>query len=227
VDTQTDTLLYTFHLESTKYKRPTIRIRTIACSNDECGEVQLTAAFGEDRSNVSGIVLTNIIDEYTLRPRSLAKAHRPYIPLVIYEDYAEACLIRTLSPKGAATLVRRCLQGMIRDFCGISKGTLDLEIKALKALLVAHTAPPGVSEESVEAIDHVRGIGNIGAHMEKDIDLIIGVEPEEVDALVDLTEMLFEEWYGNRDRRQLKLALVKQVAAAKKAAKLAPGGGQP
>ena len=108
---------------------------------------------------------------------------------------------------------------MIRDFCKISKDTLFSEIKALKDQLDAGTAPPGVSHESVEAIDHVRGIGNIGAHMEKDVDLIVGVDASEVDTLLGLTEMLFDEWYGNRARRQEKLSQLKNIADAKKAAK--------
>jgi hypothetical protein len=31
----------------------------------------------------------------------------------------------------------------------------------------------------VDAIDHVRKIGNIGAHMEADINVIVEVEPKE------------------------------------------------
>ena len=31
-----------------------------------------------------------------------------------------------------------------------------------------------------QAIDAVRSIGNIGAHMEKDINLIVDVDPEEL-----------------------------------------------
>ena len=59
---------------------------------------------------------------------------------------------------------------MIRDFCGISKNRLIDEITELSNRVATGTAPPGVNGESVEAIDHVRSIGNIGAHMEKDID---------------------------------------------------------
>jgi hypothetical protein len=44
-----------------------------------------------------------------------------YIPEQIKDDYYEACSILNLSPKASATLARRCLQGMIRDFWGITK----------------------------------------------------------------------------------------------------------
>jgi hypothetical protein len=74
-----------------------------------------------------------------------------------------------------------------------------------------------VSEESVEAIDAVRQIGNIGAHFEKDINLIVDVEPEEASALVSLTELLFQEWYVARHERQARLGNVKTIAGAKQA----------
>jgi hypothetical protein len=106
---------------------------------------------------------------------------------------------------------------MIRDFCGIRKATLHSEIQELKAQVEAGSAPRQVSEESVEAIDAVRHIGNIGAHFEKDINLIVDVEPEEASALVSLTELLFQEWYVARHERQARLGNVKTIAGAKQA----------
>ena len=63
-------------------------------------------------------------------PISLAKAYPDYIPQTIRSDYEEAHAILNLSPKASATLSRRCLQGMIRDFWGISKARLVDEIDA-------------------------------------------------------------------------------------------------
>lgn len=155
-----------------------------------------------------------------LLPRSSSKPQPEYIPYALREDYDEACAIRDLSPKAAATLVRRCLQGMIRDFCMINdKKTLHDEIKSLKALVEDGQAPSGVTEESVEAIDQVRGIGNIGAHMEKDIDLIVDVDPNEAQVLIELVEMLFDEWYVARHQRQERLGRIKNIAETKQEAK--------
>ncbi|MFH4289477.1 DUF4145 domain-containing protein, partial [Acinetobacter baumannii] len=67
-----------------------------------------------------------------LKPNSSAKTFPDYIPKAVLDDYNEACLIRDLSPKASATLSRRCLQGMIRDYWGVSKNTLNEEIKAIK-----------------------------------------------------------------------------------------------
>jgi hypothetical protein len=150
-------------------------------------------------------------------PEFSAVPQPDYVPAPLVEDYYEACKIRELSAKASATLSCRCLQGMIRDFCKISKGTLHAEIKELKTEVEQGKAPAGVTSESVEAIDQVRSIGNIGAHMEKDINLVIEVDPGEAEALTDLIEMLFSEWYVARHERQQKLARIAAISADKKA----------
>ena len=104
---------------------------------------------------------------------------------------------------------------MIRDFCGIQKGTLNDEIRELKKLVDEDKAPKGVSDNSVEAIDAVRKIGNIGAHMEKDINLIIDVDPDEAQTLIELIETLFEDWYVARDTREKRFAKLSAIAEAK------------
>jgi hypothetical protein len=115
---------------------------------------------------------------------------------------------------------------MIRDFCGIKKSRLIDEIKELRKRVDAGDAPRGVQHDSIDAIDHVRGIGNIGAHMEKDINTIIDVDPDEAQRLIELTEMLFEEWYEARHRRELRLKKIGAIAAEKTLAK-APGEDEP
>ena len=77
-------------------------------------------------------------------------------------------------------------------------------------------AASGVTLESVEAIDSVREVGNIGAHMEKDIDVIVDVDPNEAQALIELIEMLIDEWYVAREVRNARLAKVKAIADEKK-----------
>ena len=135
------------------------------------------------------------IGSWTLQPRSEAKPMPSYVPQAIRQDYQEACLIRDLSPKASATLARRCLQGMIRDFHGVKKGRLKDEIDAIK---------DKVDPETWNSIDSLREIGNIGAHMEKDINVIVDVEPEEAHLLITLIEALVKDWYVNREeRRQL------------------------
>jgi len=168
-------------------------------------------------SNFIGI--KDVIASRRILPESAAKPQPDFIPEPLRTDYLESCRIKDLSPKASATLSRRCLQGMIRDFCGIKKGRLIDEITTLRVQVEDGSMASGVTVESVDAIDHVRSIGNIGAHMEKDIDLVIDVEPNEAQALIELIELLFDEWYIARRTRQDRLAAVQKIATAKKNAK--------
>jgi hypothetical protein len=51
--------------------------------------------------------------------------------------------------------------------------------------------------------------------MEKDINLIIDVEPQEAYLLMELIELLFEEWYIHRHERELKLKAIVGLADKK------------
>jgi hypothetical protein len=124
-----------------------------------------------------------------VQPKSFAKQFPEYIPQLIRDDYTEACAIVNLSPKASATLSRRCLQGMIRDFWKIEKATLFEEIKELQK---------NIPVAQWKVIDGVRRIGNIGAHMEKDINLIVDIEPDEAQKLIKLIESLINDWYIQR-----------------------------
>lgn len=201
------------YIGKNKLGRICLHYSAVACLNTECEEVTLSIGL-YNYANYSGSIQDaskTLIQNYPLRPDSSARVFPEFIPVPLRQDYLEACRIKTLSPKASATLARRCLQGIIRDFCQISKGTLDAEIKALEAALSAGKAPQGVTHESIEAIDHVRKIGNIGAHMEKDINLIVDIDEGEAQALIDLVELLFEEWYIEREQRIGRLARLKAI----------------
>ena len=133
------------------------------------------------------------------------------------EDYTEACRIRDLSPKASATLSRRCIQGMIRDFCGIHDKSLYLEITELRKNCDEGNGIPHVQLDTVDAIDAVREIGKFGAHMEKDVNLIIDVDPIEAQKLIELIELLFEEWYVQRESRRQKIEALLEIAENKEA----------
>lgn len=201
-------------------------IGATACANPKCGEVTLFLIFANGdiiHGNYGdSFRFKDEIETHRLRPLSRTKPQPDYIPQVLRNDYLEACKIRDLSPKASATLARRCLQGMIRDFCKISKARLIDEIKELRKLVDDEKAPKGVSSESVDAIDHVRSIGNIGAHMEKDINLIIDVDANEAQILIELIETLFDEWYVERQKRTERFANLKVIADKKAALKKAP-----
>jgi hypothetical protein len=193
-----------------------MQVRAIGCSNPNCKEVTVTASLGKVRYGGGSYRLVHVMSSHKLKPESNAKALPSYVPKAIVEDYIEACRIRDLSPKASATLSRRCLQGIIRDYCGISKSRLIDEIETLRTEVENGKAAVGVTPQSVDAIDAVRSIGNIGAHMEKDINVIVDVDPEEAQALIELIEGLVEDWYVARNVRQERFARVGRIAEEKR-----------
>jgi hypothetical protein len=195
------------------------KLTVAACLNPECKKVTLNLEIARQNRSYASWMFGELIQSWRLLPESSAKPQPDFIPTALREDYTEACRIRDLSPKASATLSRRCLQGMIRHFCGISGARLIDEINTLREAVEKGSAPRGVTIESVDAIDHVRKIGNIGAHMEKDVDLIIDIEPGEAQALIELIEMLFDEWYVEQQNRLNRLAKIATIGVEKIAAK--------
>lgn len=141
-----------------------------------------------------------------LKPKSLARQFSDYIPEAIRSDYEEAYSIVDLSPKASATLSRRCLQGMIRDFWKIQESNLSKSINQLEGKIPA---------QQWRVLDGVRRIGNIGAHMEKDISLIIDIEPDEATRLLKLIEHLLEQWYINRHEQELLYSEIIEIDESK------------
>lgn len=175
------------------------------CPNPECRKQ--TISFSLYDYDSKSCRTGPIIHRWNLLPESEAKSFPDYIPQQLRNDYAEACLIRNKSPKASATLSRRCLQGIIRDFWGIKKSRLVDEINELQ---------DKIDPITWDAINSVRHVGNIGAHMEKDVNQIIDVEPDEAGLLIWLIETLLTDWYINRYERQQRMASLVQLAEKKK-----------
>lgn len=155
----------------------------IHCTNKECSKTTVVA-----RDLVT-------MKQFDLYPQHVHKEFPDYVPVQIRNDYVEAVTIINDSPKAAATLLRRCLQGMIRDYWCINKRTLKEEIDELQSK---------VTPSQWKAIDSLRKIGNIGAHMEKDINLIIEIDQGEASKLASLIELLIDKWYiARHDEEEL------------------------
>jgi len=177
------------------------------CPNQECRRFTLFANLRHSSTLAGGTLrLGTLIETWRLIPSSKAKSFPDYIPEAIRQDYKEACLIQDLSPKASATLSRRCLQGILRNFWQVKPGRLVDEIDRIK---------DKVDPITWDAIDAVRQIGNIGAHMEKDIDVIVDVDPGEAELLIQLIETLLREWYIARHEREARMRNLVATAAAK------------
>lgn len=160
---------------SVPYPKDLIQLTMRRCP--ACGNVSvLTTGLGSQYKDVTTYI----------HPKSKAIQFPDYIPQQIREDYEEAYAILHLSPKASATLSRRCLQGMIRDFFKVPNSTLFKEIDDIS---------DKVSPTIRNVLDSVRKIGNIGAHMEKDVNLILEISDGESEKLLKLIELLIKNWY--------------------------------
>jgi hypothetical protein len=186
----------------------------VVCPSPNCSRASFTVELVDTRysNGLCQMAPSRVLQAWRLRPDSAAKPMPSYVPSPIVEDYTEACRIVKLSPKASATLSRRCLQGMIRDFHGVIKNRLKDEIDSIEQK---------VDPQTWKAIDAVREVGNIGAHMEKDINLIVDVDEGEAEMLVGLIEILIQDWYVARETRRQHLASVTALGTAKKTAKSA------
>lgn len=176
------------------YKESSFTIYTFRCNNSSCRRIAVTAI-----NRISG-------KQIDLVPRVVMRNYPDYIPEQIRRDYVEANLILESSPKAAATLLRRCLQGMIRDFWEVKKENLYAEINAIQGK---------VTPSQWKALDGLRKIGNIGAHMEKDVNLIVDIDPDEAKKLLRLIEILLEKWYIARHEEEALCADINEIADEK------------
>lgn len=166
----------------------------LKCTNKSCEKVSIV---GKNRFTEMQI---DII------PQCVYKHYPDYIPQQIRNDYEEANIILDKSPKAAATLLRRCLQGMLHDFWNIHEKNLNAEITTLKNK---------VPTSQWNAIDGLRKIGNIGAHMEQDVNSIIEVDASEAQKLNRLIELLIEKWYISRHDEEALYAEICAVSEEK------------
>lgn len=176
------------------YFESSFKIYTFQCNNAACGRIAVSAINRKTGKQID------------LVPQVVMKYYPDYIPEQIRRDYTEANLILEASPKAAATLLRRCLQGMIRDFWSVKKENLYAEINAIQ---------DKVTPAQWKALDGLRKIGNIGAHMEKDVNLIVDINLDEAKKLLRLIEILLEKWYIARHDEEALCADIGEIANEK------------
>ena len=96
-----------------------------------------------------------IYDKLVYPRRGEAPPANPDLPDEIRRDYYEASSILDLSPRGAAALIRLCIQKLCKEL-GQSGDNINADIKALVA--------GGLDRRVQKALDAVRVIGNNAVH---------------------------------------------------------------
>ena len=85
------------------------------------------------------------------------------------------------------------------------RGGIKTALKSQKSALL----------DSHSQLMSLKAIGNIGAHPERDISMVVDVEPGEVDELIELLRILDGDWYVARAARIDRLAKVKKLGEEK------------
>jgi hypothetical protein len=170
----------------------------IVCPNNECNKFTLGSIL-YDSSYEFRNGRWNHFDQKEIKrwrhvPNSSTKNFPDYIPKDILEDYKEACAIIDQSSKASATLSRRCLQQMVRDFWEVKGNSLFEEIESIEEHVDLLTLKP------INATKEIGGIANL---MKKDCALLIDAEPKEAKALIRLVEILFKNWYISNHEKEL------------------------
>ena len=128
---------------------------------------------------------------YLVRPKVAGRDPIPLeVPAEYAEDYTEACLVLSDSPKASAALSRRGLQHILRGKANVKHSDLYQEIQEIlnKNMLPSHVA---------ESLDAVRNIGNFAAHplKSKSTGEIVDVEAGEAEWNLDVIEALFDFFF--------------------------------
>jgi hypothetical protein len=110
--------------------------------------------------------------------------------MLFADDYREACLVLSDSPKASAALSRRCLQNLLREVARVKPSNLADEIQQV---IDSGKLPSSL----VDSIDAIRNVGNFAAHPMKSqrSGEILSVEPGEADWNLDVLEALFDFYF--------------------------------
>jgi hypothetical protein len=157
----------------------------------------------------------NVSQRFLGYPRAPNRpAPPPEVPRGFSDDYIEAALVLTDSPKASAALSRRCLQHILREKADVGPSSLAAEIDEIlsRKMLPAHLA---------EAIDAIRNIGNFAAHPIKSTTSgeIVPVEPGEAEWNLDVLDGLFDFFFVQpKILKKRRAALDAKLSAAGKPA---------
>ena len=163
----------------------------------KCGKTSVDLlCFRRSESGDDKLIKTTAIE-----PTEMERPVPAEVPDVIAQDYREASRISALSLKGAATLLRRCLQATLRhSYPDMPKGDLYHEI----IWVVENSTLPDQVKTALHAL---RKAGKFGAHPADDgLTVIYELSVEDLDACFLVLDFLFELLYVDPVRKSTKLA---------------------
>ncbi|MGQ7947178.1 DUF4145 domain-containing protein [Flavobacterium sp. WC2509] len=174
----------------------------MTCPNPNCKKFIIDLAKGEPRKDFQNQIVgvQNFEMRFSVNPLTSSRPPVPdVVDKILADDYKEACLILTFSPKASAALSRRCLQNILREKAKVKKGDLANEIQ--EVINSGH-----LPTHLVESIDAIRNIGNFAAHPNKSKSTgeIVEVEFGEAEWLLDVIESLFDFYFVQPEILKIK-----------------------
>lgn len=179
----------------------------------ECEKMILTLIRGKGVLKPEGYDFKHIDKSILFYPKRINRSPVPsQVPKELAEDYKEACLVLSDSPKASAALSRRCLQHLLRKKAKVKPGNLVDEIQQV---IDSGELPTYI----VKDIDAIRNVGNFSAHpiKSKKTREIIEVKPGEAEWNLNVLESLFDFYYVKpAESEERRKALNKKLEAAGK-----------
>ncbi len=174
------------------------------CKCPACKRAIIRLSHGEGENvSPSAIVSTQLV-----RPKGMVRAPlSPEVPIHLAQDYVEACLVLSDSPKASAALSRRCLQRLLKEQANTKKGNLAAQIQEVVDL----KALPGYLASGLAAI---ASIGDFATSPVKSTNTgeIAEVKPGEADWNLDILESLFDFYFVQPSRlRERAEALTRKL----------------
>lgn len=150
--------------------------------------LKFVVAIDEMSVGANGPIQESLIEKSVWPITSSRDPAPPEVPNHIAQDYTEAALVLSISPKASAALSRRCLQSVLREE-GKTKAK-DLADQIQEVL-------PNLPSRIAENLDAVRAIGNFAAHPMKSqaTGIIVEIEVGEAEWNLDVLDALFDHYY--------------------------------
>jgi transcriptional regulator with XRE-family HTH domain len=235
--------------ESVSLDTPFIRLRISRCKNAKCKKYSVVVTgVNENEDTVCGYGN----DVTFVYPNSDAKPVPTCVSAHIKKDYEEACAVRHISTKAAATLCRRCLHSMIIDFFEMKEDNQQKAVsKYEKSLKATRKELEKIWDNQhdemrrflspliMESIPGFCRIGDKATHEDAVSCMIFDDEEQAKDLVRDMISFIedrFTDWYGRRDNerssygalsekgREITAAEETEVAAEKAATSKQTGG---
>ncbi len=165
-----------------------VTLEWMHCANEECEQLLIQVNENRDTGRITGG--GPLIERRTwfARPQ-FSSASRELSELVkdpYRRDYVEAAAIIEMSPRMAAVLARKIVADLLEDHAGISEYTLKT---SLDKFIADESHPVRIREH----LQHLREIGDFGAHTKKDsTGQVIEVSRDDANWTLALVDRLFE-----------------------------------